>query len=92
MEACSQSFSFLPELDGIPCFENHVLINRFSSETIESAKILDYIFNNAKRNVNQANNYLQVNFFSQFLILFHYLETSTNFSLTEALESVESVK
>lgn len=55
-----RSLAFLPNLDDIPSFEPLAIGAKLSLETINAAKILDDVFEMAKKNVNQSDNYLKV--------------------------------
>lgn len=52
--------AFLPDLDDVPSFVPLAKDAHLSDESIEAAKILDGIFDDATKNVNQTNNYLLV--------------------------------
>lgn len=60
IEASSQSLAFLPDLDDVPSFVPLAKDAHLSDESIEAAKILDGIFDDATKNVNQTNNYLLI--------------------------------
>ncbi|KAK6103382.1 WASH complex subunit 7 family protein [Brugia pahangi] len=60
VEASMQSLGFLPNLDDVPSFEPLAVNAKLSSETISAAKLLDNVFDVAKKNVNQSDNYLQI--------------------------------
>ncbi|VDO59177.1 unnamed protein product [Onchocerca flexuosa] len=59
VEASIQSLGFLPNLDDIPSFESLAVSANLSSESIDAAKVLDNVFDMAKKNINQSDNYLQ---------------------------------
>ncbi|VDM37100.1 unnamed protein product [Toxocara canis] len=60
IEASSQSLAFLPDLDDVPSFLPLAQNASLSEETMAAAKILDGIFDDATKSVNQTNNYLQI--------------------------------
>ncbi|VDK85426.1 unnamed protein product, partial [Onchocerca ochengi] len=60
VEASIQSLGFLPNLDDIPSFESLAVSANLSSESIDAAKVLDNVFDMAKKNINQSDNYLQI--------------------------------
>ncbi|EJD75121.1 WASH complex subunit 7 [Loa loa] len=60
IEASIQSLGFLPNLDDVPSFEPLAINSKLSSETINAARVLDNVFDVAKKNINQSDNYLQI--------------------------------
>ncbi|KAL3994037.1 WASH complex subunit 7 family protein [Acanthocheilonema viteae] len=60
VEANMQSLGFLPSLDDIPSFEPLAINAKLSPESISAAKVLDNVFDVAKKNINQSDNYLQI--------------------------------
>ncbi|VDK43458.1 unnamed protein product [Anisakis simplex] len=60
IEASSQSLAFIPDLDDIPSFVPLTAKANLSKESVNAAKILDGIFDDATKNMNQTNNYLQI--------------------------------
>lgn len=55
-----QSLGFLPNLDDVPAFEPLAVSAKLSPESTCAAKVLDNVFDVAKKNINQSDNYLQV--------------------------------
>uniref|UniRef100_A0A158Q8R7 WASH-7_N domain-containing protein n=1 Tax=Elaeophora elaphi TaxID=1147741 RepID=A0A158Q8R7_9BILA len=60
VEASMQSLGFLPNLDDIPSFEPLAVNAKLSLESINAARVLDNVFDVAKKNINQSDNYLQI--------------------------------
>lgn len=81
IEACSQSLAFLPDLDDMISFASLTDKAICSKETTEAAKTLDLVFDETAKNVNQANNYLQilVEVFSKELRNFDKYDHLSNF-------------
>ncbi|MCP9261394.1 hypothetical protein DINM_004763 [Dirofilaria immitis] len=60
VEASMQSLGFLPSLDDVPSFEPLAINANLSPESIDAARVLDNVFDVAKKNINQSDNYLQI--------------------------------
>ncbi|CAG9535026.1 unnamed protein product [Cercopithifilaria johnstoni] len=60
VEASMQSLGFLPNIDDVPSFEPLAVNAKLSSESISAARVLDNVFDVAKKNINQSDNYLQI--------------------------------
>ncbi|VDK70090.1 unnamed protein product [Litomosoides sigmodontis] len=60
IEASMQSLGFLPNLDDVPAFGPLAVSTKLSPESVCAAKVLDTVFDVAKKNINQSDNYLQI--------------------------------
>lgn len=54
-----QSYAFLPDLEDVPHLEPLANKAQLSAITLDAARIIDDVFEVAKRNMNQSDNYLQ---------------------------------
>lgn len=74
-----QSLGFLPNFDDIPLFEPLAVSAKLSPESINAARVLDNVFDVAKKNINQSDNYLQVDNQSQANLLMNIAKNSCKF-------------